>query len=84
MPTVTEVATRAMGRGEVPPLSRSGSQLLTVSEVAGLLRLSVKGIYVLVETRRIPVVKVGNRLRFFRGEIEAWLEENRLPLRRTP
>lgn len=82
MPTVTEGSMHAMGRGEEPTAEQRAPQLLTVSEVAALLRLSVKGIYVLVESRRIPVVKVGNRLRFFRGEIETWLEENRLPLRR--
>lgn len=58
------------------------TELLTVEEVAAILKLTKKGIYLLVETRRIPVVKVGNRLRFFRAEIVTWLEENRLPLRR--
>jgi excisionase family DNA binding protein len=53
--------------------------LLTVPEVADLLRLSVKAVYSLVETRRIPHVRVSNRLRFHRQEIYAWLDGNRVP-----
>lgn len=55
------------------------SELLTVTEVADWLRLTPKGIYALVEARRIPFVKISNRLRFFSGEIENWLRDNRVP-----
>lgn len=58
-------------------------ELLTVEELAARLKLSVKGIYNLVETRRIPHLKVSSRLRFLPSETQAWLEESRVPLRRT-
>ena len=57
------------------------SDLLTVEEVAELLRLTPKGIYAMVAARRIPFVRVSNRIRFRRSEITAWLDQNRvLPL----
>jgi excisionase family DNA binding protein len=52
--------------------------LLTVEEVAGLLRLSKKGIYAMVEARRIPFVKISNRLRFLKSDVLDWLSENRV------
>jgi excisionase family DNA binding protein len=55
------------------------TELLTVEEVAAILKLTKKGIYSLVEARRIPFVKVSNRLRFFYGDVVAWLLGNRVP-----
>lgn len=55
------------------------TDLLTVPEVAALLRLTVKGVYGLVEGRRIPHFKVGNRVRFDREDVVRWLSENRVP-----
>lgn len=52
--------------------------LLTVPEVALLLRLTTKGIYAMVEARRIPFVKVSNRIRFLRSDVVLWLSENRV------
>lgn len=59
--------------------SASDIVLLTVEEVAELLRMTKKGIYALVEGRRIPFVKVSNRLRFIRSDVLGWLQENRVP-----
>lgn len=53
--------------------------LLTVEEVATLLRLTKKGIYAMVEARRIPFVKISNRLRFLKSDVLDWLSENRVP-----
>lgn len=47
-------------------------QLLTVAEVAGLLRVEVSTIYVWTSKRKIPFRKVGGRLRFDRDEILRW------------
>lgn len=55
------------------------NELLTVPEVASLLRLTHKGVYSLVEKRRIPFIKVSNRLRFARDDVLRWLAENRVP-----
>ena len=54
-------------------------KLLTVTDMADWLRLTPKGIYALVESRRIPFVKISNRLRFSQAEIERWLRDNRVP-----
>ena len=59
---------------------RSGEELMTVPEVAAFLRLTPKGVYSLVERRKIPFVKVSNRVRFRRADVISWLEENRVPV----
>lgn len=57
----------------------SPSDLLTVDEVAVMLRLKPKGIYAMVAARRIPYIKISNRIRFLRSDVVAWLLENRVP-----
>lgn len=68
------------------PDQRGAPDLLTVREVAELLRLTPKGIYSLVEGRRIPFVKISNRVRFFHADIVEYLRKNRVPafLEKTP
>lgn len=64
---------------------RDELRLLTVAQVAPLLGLTRKGVYGLVETRRIPCVRVPSRgrrhgpIRFVLAELLAWLEQNRVP-----
>jgi excisionase family DNA binding protein len=53
--------------------------LLTVVEVAALLRMTPKAVYYLVEMRRIPHVKIGRSLRFQRDDVLAWVTKNRVP-----
>lgn len=47
--------------------------LLTVKEVAALLRVSAQTLYKMLEQGEIPAVKVGSQWRFDRGEIRVWL-----------
>lgn len=47
--------------------------LWTVSAVSEFLRLPPKTIYSWVHQRKIPFLKLGNRLRFRGKEIEKWL-----------
>jgi excisionase family DNA binding protein len=54
------------------------SELLTVEEVAELLRLTSKGVYAMTSARRIPFVRVSNRIRFRRDEVDGWLDGNRV------
>lgn len=56
-------------------------ELLTVREVAELLRLTPAGIYAMVAAQRIPFIKFSNRVRFARSDVVAWLERNRVPSR---
>ena len=53
--------------------------LLTVREVAAILRVTPKGIYSMVAARAIPFIRVSNRLRFDQGDVIAWLQQNRVP-----
>ena len=54
-------------------------ELWDIEETARRLGTSVRHMRRLVLERRIPHTKVGRLLRFLPDEIEAWVEENRLP-----
>jgi excisionase family DNA binding protein len=38
----------------------------------------------MVAARRIPFIKISNRVRFERSAVVAWLERNRVPSREQP
>jgi predicted DNA-binding transcriptional regulator AlpA len=59
-------------------------EILTVKEVAAMLRLSVSQIYELTRPRTksgdlrehpIPVLRIGTAVRFVRKDVEEWLEK---------
>ena len=52
--------------------------LLTIEEVAEILRLSKTSVYRLVERRELPFCRVGRNLRFTRKDLEAYLEARRV------
>lgn len=55
-------------------IKKSGNNsLMTMDMVAEYLQLSKKTIYKMVSQKRIPMVKVGNRNRFIKVEIDGWL-----------
>lgn len=58
-------------REEVAPESRGS--LLTVNEVAGMLRLRAKTVYRWAAARKIPCVRVGRGVRFARGDLQQWI-----------
>ncbi len=47
--------------------------LLTVKEVAALLRVSAQTLYKMLEQGEIPAVKVGSQWRFDPEKIKAWI-----------
>jgi excisionase family DNA binding protein len=58
----------------------SDDELLTVQDVAEILRVPVSWVYGRTRRRstdRIPGFRIGKYWRFRRGDIEIWLEENR-------
>lgn len=57
--------------GSVPPL-------LTIEDVAGILRLSKTSVYRLVERRELPFCRVGRNLRFTREDLETYLGARRV------
>ena len=53
-------------------------ELLTIAEVAKLLKISVPSVRRLQQQRRIPFFKVGGRIRFERSDIVAYLQKRRV------
>jgi excisionase family DNA binding protein len=56
----------------------SPSGLLTIPEVAELLKLSVSTVRRLQRQRKIPFVKVGGSIRFIEKDLAAYLERRRV------
>ena len=54
--------------------------LLNVEEVAKFLRMTKGAVYLAVNRRKLPVVKLGRRLRFRRADLEELLEQGFLPV----
>ncbi len=53
-------------------------ELLTITEVADLLRISVSGARRLQQARQIPFHKIGGSLRFSKRDIASYLEKQRV------
>ena len=70
---------RPPSAAETPNPSTVPLDLLTVPEVAQLLRVPPKSVYHLASLRRIPVVRLGRSLRFVRADVIALVERNRVP-----
>ena len=49
-------------------------KLMTVDEAAAYLGLSVHTLYSWTSQRKVPFIKLGNRVRFDRCQIDVWLE----------
>ena len=66
-------------------ITTANPELLTVDEVASLLRTSRKAVYAMVERRQLPGVRrVGRRVLVRRVELLDWLDHNCAPsLERT-
>lgn len=50
--------------------------LLTVKELAALLRVSSQTLYKMLEQGEIPAVKIGAQWRFDREKIRSWIASN--------
>jgi excisionase family DNA binding protein len=55
------------------------TELLTVPEVAALLKISILSVRRLQQRRQIPFVKVGGSVRFNRTDVAAYLDKQRVP-----
>ena len=65
-----------------PPLEEV---LLTVDEMAALLKVHPKSVYAMAAEGALPGLRrLGRRVRFYRPEVVAWLEGNRRAPRRQP
>jgi len=54
------------------------ADVLTLREVAALLRVAEKTAYTLVQTGDLPGFKVGGQWRFRRSDIDAWITSQTL------
>lgn len=54
-------------------------ELLTISEAAAYLNLSVATLYSKVSRNEVPVCKKGKRLYFLKSELTAWIQSGKIP-----
>lgn len=66
------------------PRTNPRDPLLDVDGVAEALGVTSRHIRRLVAERRIPFIKVGKFVRFDPGELDVWLDQHRVELRRPP
>jgi excisionase family DNA binding protein len=62
----------------MPTASDPPPEFLTRDDVARLLKVSRATVYRLVESRRLPFYKIGNRLRFDKQDVLAFLRHHRI------
>jgi excisionase family DNA binding protein len=58
--------------------SGSAFELLTIADMARLLKISATGVRRLQQTRQLPFFKVGGSVRFAKSDIMAYLEKRRV------
>ena len=58
--------------------------LLNIDAVAQALGVTPRHVRRLVSERRIPFFKVGRFVRFDPGELDLWLEQQKVAVRRSP
>ncbi len=51
------------------------SEILTIKEVAELLRIGEKTAYTMAKDGKLPGFKVGGQWRFRRMDLDAWIQE---------
>jgi excisionase family DNA binding protein len=54
------------------------TELLTIKEVAGWLKISSSGLRRLQQARQIPFIKIGGSIRFLKDDIFAYLKNQRV------
>ena len=62
---------------EVPEMAREPDEVMSISELAGYLKVSRSTLYKLVQEGRLPGQKVGRHWRFRRETIDRWLDAGR-------
>jgi excisionase family DNA binding protein len=57
-------------------LRKINMNYMDINMLSGYIHYSVRSIYKMVETDRIPFLKVNNRLRFSRQQVDTWMLNN--------
>ena len=52
-------------------------EILTLPEVAELLKVAEKTVYSMAQKRQLPAFKVGGQWRFKRVDIDQWIEQRK-------
>jgi excisionase family DNA binding protein len=55
--------------------------LLTLHEVADLLKVAEKTVYTMAQRRELPAFKVGGQWRFKPADLDQWIEERKAAVR---
>jgi excisionase family DNA binding protein len=55
--------------------------LLTLHEVAGLLKVAEKTVYTMAQRGELPAFKVRGQWRFKRADLDTWIEERKAAAR---
>lgn len=58
-------------------------EILTIREVAALLKINAKTAYKLAADSKLPGFRVGGSWRFKRSVIDAWIDAQSVPKRRA-
>lgn len=53
-------------------------QMMTVDELAKMLRVSTKTVYRLLKRGELPALRIGHHWRFSRKDVHRWLFEKRV------
>ena len=56
------------------PMDPTGTDILTLEELHGYLKIPKPTLYALAQNGRIPAAKVGKHWRFRRTDIDEWLK----------
>ncbi|MEO8323742.1 MAG: helix-turn-helix domain-containing protein [Actinomycetota bacterium] len=62
-------------KGEEMSQTQYGAELLTVGEVAGIMRVSNMTVYRLIKSGQLPAIRVGKNYRIRRGDIDRYLND---------
>ncbi len=57
-------------------------KLLTPQDVSEITKLRLSTIYALSYRKRLPTIKLGNRLRFRLSDVEKWVKQGERPARK--
>jgi excisionase family DNA binding protein len=52
-------------------------EILTLPEVAQLLKVAEKTVYTMAQKGQLPAFKVGGQWRFKRGDLDQWIEQQK-------
>jgi excisionase family DNA binding protein len=74
---IEKTISKVLNSNKPTPSQPATDELLTISQVAEFLSLSVPTIYGLVSKAAIPCMKKGKRLYFSKDEISNWIKAGR-------